>query len=321
MHSKWKIWDFLKSRPNGLSGETRLIAFSCYDPLAFKLIKDHFNYTVFENETLGVVLGKEITSEWFDDNFKSLGLFGNSDSFLIHFADELSEEIKENLLEFDNLIMDNRVLILNFAKDDKFFKKLQKHKSPLIETISIQAPAFWEELELIEYLCKTLQVNLTYPAKEKIKERVPFNLNSYYQLLTQIKINFNDQVEIDVKDILPLFSEIKVDQFELADLFGSKKLKAFYYKIIESMGEGHDIIGNISFLQSHLIKMYDLSYMDAKPKLTKYDKKIMNHSGLWTKDELKRAMNYLSEILIMAKRKDAFLEQKFKSGFLKTLNF
>lgn len=321
MHSKWKIWDFVKARPDILEGDSRVIAFSCFDPLVFKILKESFPKKRFEEEKLGVLLGKEVTTQWFDDNFKSLGLFGNSESFLVHFAEELNSSIKDELAEVENLIIQDRFLILSFSKEDSFYKKLQKSKSTCVETIQIQAPAFWEENETLEFLCDHLKVYLTFGSKEKIKEKIPFNINSYYQLLTQIKVNFGETTNIDVADIIPLFSEVKVDQFELADLFGTKKLKVFYSKMLESISDGNEIIGLLYFLQSHLIKMYDLSYLDKKSKLSKYDKKVMAHSKLWKKNDIVRAINYLAELLILSKKKTPALDQKFKQGFLKTMNF
>jgi DNA polymerase III delta subunit len=321
MHSKWKIWDFLRSRPNVLEGESKVIAFSCFDPLAFKILKERITPSKFAENRLNVMLGKEVTDVWFDDNFNSLGLFGNSDSYLIHYAEELKANIKEDFLKSDNLILTDRYVLLNFTKEDTFYKKLQKDKSPLVETIQIQAPAFWEEDELLSFICEDLKVYLTIQGKQFIREKVPFQINSYYQLIAQLKINYPDKNNIDVSDISPLISELKMDQFQLAELFGSKKLKLFYKKLIEGHEQGHELISVFYFLQSHLLKIYDLSYLDGKSKLTKYDKQIMAQSKLWSKNDLARAITYLGDLLILAKRKDFFFDDKIKRDFFRTMNF
>ena len=178
MHSKWKIWDFFKARPEVLTAPGGIIAFSCFDQLAFKLIKDRFpNKDAFYEGKITVLLGREVSSDWFDDNFLSLGLFGNQESYLIHFAEELSPEVKEKIVTSKELLLDGRYLFLNFSKEDAFFKKILKVEE--IETIQIQAPAFWEESELLDFLCEEYQVYLSYSAKEKIKEKVPFDINNY----------------------------------------------------------------------------------------------------------------------------------------------
>jgi DNA polymerase III delta subunit len=321
MHSKWKIWDFLRSRSSVLESGPRVIAFSCFDPLAFKILKERINSNIFSDEKLNVMLGKEVTDVWFDDNFKSLGLFGNSDSYLVHYSEELNANIKEELLKSENLILNDRYLLLSFTKDDAFFKKLQKDKSPLVETIQIQAPAFWEEDELLSFICDDLKVYLSIQGKQFIREKIPFHINSYYQLVSQLKVNYPDKNNIEPKDIEPLLSELKMDQFQLAELFGSKKLKLFYKKLIDGHDQGHELIGVFYFLQSHLLKIYDLSYLDGKTKLTKYDKQIMAQSKLWAKKDLARAMSYLGDLLILVKRKDFFFDDKVKRDFFKTMNF
>ncbi len=321
MHSKWKIWDFLKSRSDVLVDGPRILAISSFDPLAFKMIKDSINKKKLEGHKLNVVLGKEITTNWFDDNFKTMDLFGNSESYLIHFANEMNSTIGELLLNPENLLLDGRYIILNFTKEDALFKKLQKSKSEIIETVQIQAPAFWEDNELLSFVCDHCQVYLSFPAKNFIKEKIAFDINSYNQLINQIKINFPEKTEITIEDIKPLISEVKVDQFELAELFGSKKLKIFYQKLIELSEQGSGIIVTMYFLQSHLLKMYDLSYLDGKSKLTKYDKQIMAQANLWKKEDLYRAISYIGELLTQSKRKDFFMINHIRQDLLKVLNF
>ncbi len=320
MHSKWKIWDFFKARPEVLTAPGGIIAFSCFDQLAFKLIKDRFpNKDAFYEGKITVLLGREVSSDWFDDNFLSLGLFGNQESYLIHFAEELSPEVKEKIVTSKELLLDGRYLFLNFSKEDAFFKKILKVEE--IETIQIQAPAFWEESELLDFLCEEYQVYLSYSAKEKIKEKVPFDINNYSQILGQIKINFIEQKEVSVEEIIPLITMTKLDQFELANWLGTKSMKKFYEKMISLTNEGIELFSVLYFLQSHFIKMYDLSYMDSKKRLTKYDKQIIAHSKIWTKPQIVRGLNYLGELLIQSKQKDILFEQKLKSGLLKTFNF
>ena len=322
MHSKWKIWDFLKARPEVLSSDKKVIALYCFDPIAFKIIKESINYkNYFAEEKLHVVLGKEITSQWFDDQYKSLGLFGNEDSFLVHFAQEMPVNIKEEFQNIDQLLLDNRFLLLNFTKEDKFFKQLTKLDNEKLEVIQITAPAFWEDGELLDFVCHLDGVYLTIAAKDKIKESIPFQLESYYQLIQQVKINFPNQQNIDVEDVLPLLFEAKVDHFELANLLGLKKMSPFYQKLIAQYTSGADMLGAFYFLQSHFIKMYDPSFLDQKNRLSKYDKQIVSHAKIWNKDEIIRGLNYLGDLTVKLKQKDPRFELEIKSGRLRTFNF
>ncbi len=322
MHSKWKIWDFFRARAEVLNSAVPVLALSTYHPLAFQLIKDQIpKEKYFSDGKLNVLMGKEISKTWWEDNFLSLGLFGNQESYLIHQAQDLNSDIQELLLVPEQLILEGRHVILNFSKENAFYKKLMKLQSPLVESIQIQAPAFWEENELLNFLCEHMKVFLSFQAKEKFREMVPFQLDTYFQVLSQIKINFTDKVNITDQDILPFFTEAKVDHFELANLFGTKKLNLFYRKLVEQMEKGADLISALYFIQSHLVKMYDPSYLDEKSKLTKYDKQVIAHANIWSKAEIARGLNYMSKLLIKAKSKDLFLEQEIKHGLLNTMAF
>ncbi|MBT4792177.1 MAG: hypothetical protein HON90_11445 [Halobacteriovoraceae bacterium] len=316
MLSKWRIWDFLKTRSDVLDENYNIISFLCFDPLAFKIIKDKMK---FPNGPLRVLLGKEVTQDWFDDNLRSMGLFANTESYLIHFAQDLNEKIQDRILKDRELLLDNRFLILNFSKDCSFYKELQK--SNHTESIKIEAPAFWEDHNLLDFLCSQLNVYLSVAGKETIKEKVPFDINSYYQILTQIKINNPNEKSVSPEQILPLLSEQKMDQFELATLLGARNFKQFYNKMLESVTHGNEVIGALYFLQSHFMKMYDLSNLDQKSRLTKYDKQLISHSKLWSKDELMRVLDYLDSLILMSKKKDFLFEQKMKHDLLKTYHY
>ena len=128
MHSKLKLWDFINQKKCLVSSaNSKAIAISTFDPLAFKFIKDSIDYSKFSDSKLHVISGKELTLNWIEDNFKSLGLFGNDESFLIQHADEMNKQCKDLFIdEFESFNLDDRFLILNFNKEEVLFKKLIK---------------------------------------------------------------------------------------------------------------------------------------------------------------------------------------------------
>jgi hypothetical protein len=318
MHSKWKIWDFLKSNPKVITSKSMgAIAYSCFDPIAFKFVKDRFSYDLFSESNLSVISGKEVSLNWIEDNFKSLGLFGNTESYLIQHADEMNQECKDEILNIESFLLDGRFLILNFNKEEKLFKKLVKLDS--IETHQIQAPAFWENGNLLNFLCDEMGVLLNFDAKSLILDKVPATIVDYYNLLSQVKINYTDKVNITAIDITELLGDSKIDNFEFATLFGSKKIKQFYKHLIDLNCDHNELRGIFYFLQSHLTKVYDPTYLGQKSKLTKYDRQIMSQANIWNQSDLKKAINYFGDLEHAAKTKDSFLIAKLRKDYLRTI--
>ena len=74
---------------------------------------------------------------------------------------------------------------------------------------------------------------------------------------SQIEINFPEKLDITADEIDPLVKKSKIDQFELAELFASKRFKYFYEKLL-FLDDLEDMRRVFLFMQSHLIKVLDL---------------------------------------------------------------
>ena len=320
MHSKWKVWDYVKTRRQGIQNSSpSILVFKTFDPIVFKFVKENFSNDRFSEEKLHIVLGKEVTTQWLDDNFRTMGLFGNQESFLIHFADEMSKEVKDMLLKPEDLLLDNRYLILNYAKSDAFLKNLQK--SDAAEVVEIQPPMFWENDKLLDFVASEQNVLLDYDAKQFILEQTEPEISTYYSLCNQLAVNYPKNKSISLEMVKEYTSKNKMDNFEFATLFGGKKIRAFYDKLIHLDADLNDLRSIFYFLQSHMLKVYDTSYLDSKKTLTKYDKQILSQSKLWKPAELEKVIAYFAKLELGAKRKDTFLIDEVRRDFLRTMNF
>lgn len=316
MHSKWKIWDFFYSRETLLkSGECRVFAFQSFDPFAFRIIKEKYFKVFNESEKPKTMMGKDITLSWLEDNFCSLGLFGNTQSYLILNADQLSKECRELLSNPEKLILNDCYLFLDFEKEDELVKKLKK--SELAEVIKIEAPAFWEYDKLLDFVCSVKKVYLTTEAKLLIIDKLTPEIGSYFNIVTQIEINFPGKMNISDTDIAALVKNTKVDHFELAELFASKKFKYFYDKVLY-LESSDDMRSVFRFMQSHLLKVLDPSFTEKKSKLTKYDRQIMSQSSAWQKKSLEKAIVYFSELELLAKTKNPLIKARLQRDKLRT---
>lgn len=315
MLSKWKLWDFFKANPRSVDPERKgLYAVHCFDPIVMKLFKDQIPKNYFADERLRILTGKEVTAEWLEDNLKTMGLFGNTESYLIHFAEELSSEAREILLE-EGLLLDERYFILSFSKNDDFFKALASKEN--VTGIEIQAPMFWENREFLEFFSNQTGVYLDYKASQLLQESVEATCSNYLNVLEQLKINFGSD-SIDVKKLEEVLSKERLDQFLLAEMFGSKRFSAFYKSLLGAGVDNVALLRFFAFMQKHMGKICDPSYLDSKKKLSKYDRQILSCSKIWNKGQALRSIEYFKELETDAKLNRPLLSHKIKRDYLRS---
>jgi DNA polymerase III delta subunit len=309
MLSKWKIWEFTKSTHINL--KPGLHAINSYDNFLNTLIKG----AVTKNISLSTLDAPSITTSWVDDNFKSLGLFGNTDSFCINFADKLVPDVKEALLS-DDLMLEDRYLILMFDKSDDFFKEITKKDS--VHGIKIEAPAFWENDKLLDFVAAKEGVQLSFPAKQTILEFVESNIGSYYNIINKLKVNYDsDTITDQMLDLV--IDKDRLDSFEMASLFGFKKMAGFYKKILDIDPDFETLRSLFYFLQTHMAKISDPRYIEKKSKPSKYDKQILSQSKVWKDGELVLVMDFLRSLELKAKTKSSFLKSDLRSAYYRSL--
>src|SRR5690554_4961568 len=188
MLSKWKLWDFFKANPASVSPEQKgVYAVRAFDPIVTKLFREQIPQNYLGDEKLKPVMGKEATRDWVEDNLKTLGLFGNTESYFIHFAEEIPREAQEALLA-DDLLLEDRYLILSFSGNSDFFAELCGKER--VRGIEIQAPMFWENREFLEFFSSYTGVFLDYRASQLLQESVEATCSNYLNILEQLKINF-----------------------------------------------------------------------------------------------------------------------------------
>lgn len=313
MHSKWQIESYLKINPKGISpNEDGLHTFFTYDPLIIRFIKDSFSTDMF-NGSLTTLSGKEVSENWLEDNFCSMGLFGNSDSFFIHNAESLSSNCQEVILNND-LILESRHFILSFESKSPFYKKIIKKNE--FNHIEIEPPKFWETAKLLDFFADQLRVYLSYQAKNKILNSVNHTCQEFFNTINILNLNFPSEKEISVQMVEEVLNITKIDKFQLAETYSLKKQNEFFKQII-GLEMNFEVFRSLfNFMQSHLIKLIDPSYTNKKNYLTKYDKQIVNCSKLWTKKELQHEIQFFENLEVMCKRKSFLLEHSIKSAYL-----
>ncbi len=315
MHSKWQIWDFFSSfKRDYLATFNGVLALNSFDPLCLKMMKD-FLQRGAEGRVIHHKIASEVSKNWIEEEFQTLSLFGGADCFFIHQAQDLKADILEVL---NKLELTDRFLILSYEADTAGWKKLIKDGA--IATLVIEPPRFWELSKLLDFTSSYLRLPLSYEAKAWILDALENNLSVFYNTCTVLKLNFPEAKEISVQDVKSLFTLDKLDQFAMASLFTRKKFGDFYDRLVALEGDFDKMRGFFNFMQSHLIKLADTSYLAAKPRLTQYDKDLQSTAKLWQAAEITLEIERFNHWEVKSKKKDAFLWSELRQTYLQVIN-
>lgn len=314
MHSKWQIWDFFSSyNRDTLKTFEGILALNTFDPTCLKFVKDYLTRGL-DDKIIYYKMAAEVTKGWIEEEFQTLSLFGNSESFFIHQANELPADILEILT---NTEVTGRFVILSFENEQAAWKKLVKEGK--VSTLVIESPRFWEFNKLLDFVCSYLRLPLGYEAKNWILEAMENNLGTFYNACSLIKLNHPDAREVGIKDVKELLTLEKLDQFQMASLIARKKQKEFFEKLIALEGDFEKMRNFFMFMQSHLVKMADPSYLSQKPRLTQYDKDIQSTAKLWKTPDLMKEIERFNRWELLSKRKDSHLWHEIKEAHLRSL--
>jgi hypothetical protein len=315
MHSKWQIWDFFSSfQRNYLSSLNGTLAINSFDPLCLKMMKD-FLVRGSEGRVIHHKLASELSRDWIDEEFQTLSLFGGADCFFIHQAQDIKADILDHL---SKLKLSDRFVILCYEAEGVSWKKLIKDS--VVGTLVIEPPRFWEISKLLDFVANYLRLPLSYEAKAWILDALENNLSVFYNTATVLKLNFPDSKEISVNEVKSLFTLDKLDQFALASLFTRKKFLDFYDRLVMLEGDFSKMRGFFNFMQGHLTKLADTSYLAQKPRLTQYDKDLQSTSKLWTREEITVEIERFNQWEIQSKSKDSFLWNDLRQIHLRVMN-
>jgi hypothetical protein len=268
----------------------------------------------FGDKVVHYKMASEISRDWLEEEFNTLSLFGNSESFFVHQAQDLSNDLIDYISQLE---VTGRFLLLSFENEQASWKKVVKDKK--LSTLVIESPRFWEFNKLLDFVASYLRLPLSYEAKGWILEAMENNLVTFYNICCLIKLNHPDSKEVGVSEVKELLTLEKLDQFQMASLIARKKNKEFYEKLTQLEGDFEKMRGFFMFMQSHLIKMADPSYLADKPRLTQYDKDIQSSSRLWKSPELMSEIEKFNTWEILCKRKDPQVWHLIKESYLKAL--
>lgn len=314
MFSSFFPWEFINNFPHLLEEKKKgLYAFSCYDPYLEKIFLNTIPNSFLEEEKWRVLSGEEVTVSWIENNIATQDFFSNDQSIKVLIAQNLPTETQEYILKGD-IDWGNKYFFLLFSKENKFFEKLKKKND--VHVLKIKEPRFWEMGNLLKFLCDQTGIRVSYDVQNLILETITNQPKEFILALKDLALLGGDLSKLSREDAKRIISKNKIDQFELAKLWGQKKKKSFYEQLLALEGD-YDNLGQIfRFMQSHAAKLVDPSYAQEKAKLSQYDKQIQSHARLWTSGELRDELRFFGECEIDTKSKSPMLVHKLRSRLI-----
>ncbi len=305
MFSSFFPWEFKSNFPTLLKeGQFGLHAFSCYDPFLEKIflnsVPDHY----LEGGKWSVLNPQEITVTWLENNINTLDFFSAGQSYKVLMSELLSPSVQEFLLN-EKIDWGNRYFLLSFQKENKFFDKLKKKEE--VHSYKIKTPNFWDYDKLMKFICEQMSLPLSFAVQSYLVEHTPSEASEYIHVLKKIALLGKPIQSLSVQDIQAELEHDKFDTFLFAKLWASKKHQSFFKKILPFVNDHIEMIKFFGFMQSHIIKMSDTSYMASKSRPSKYDKEIELHSKMWSKAELRDELKFFGNCEILAKQKSTEL--------------
>ncbi len=309
MYSNFNPWEFKQNYPHLLTeGNYGLYALSCYDPyiekLFLNLVPHHFIDGGWK-----VISGPEVTVAWLEDHLSTLDFFSANQSFKVLMCEQMPQKAKDFLLN-EKIEWGNRYFLLSFLKEDKFFDKCKKRKD--FYSLKINEPKFWEQGKLIKFLCETTGIYLPLNVQNTILELVPNEPGELILAMKKLALLTGNPQKVTVTQAKEVLGLNRIDQFEMARVWGERRFSDFYKDLLQLSGDFDGLIVFFRFMQGHIIKMIDPSYMREKNKLSKYDKQIESQGRLWSRAELTDELRFFSECEILAKGKSKDLTNQLR---------
>ncbi|WP_372652951.1 hypothetical protein [Halobacteriovorax sp.] len=312
--SKWFPWDFLKANQETVNpARPGIYFFQFCDEFISHILLELMPKKLVDSGNFFKVNAAEITPDWIEEKFKTISLFGNNESYLVIESQNLPLKTKK-WLEENPLSIADQFLIFSFSKPSKNFDQLSKKVDA--EFIRIDAPRFWEGLQHLEFICNYFKLTLPMNVKNYLLASVENSSYEFFQAANLISLYFPGGTDTKLEYVQKLIRPSKLDHFQLANLFGTKKRSHFFGMISSKDIEFEQLRSLFTFMQGHLFKMLDTSYCEGKSRLSKYDREIQSHAKAWTADELQRESRIFGELEVEAKSKSPLLKNRLRLEYL-----
>ncbi len=307
-------WDIMGKHSYLLEESQKgLYAFQCYDPYIEKIFLNKIPSHFYGESGRIVMEGSDVTLDWFKENIESLDFFSSDQSYLV-LQGELVPKDTLDYIAKSEIDWGERYFLILFHTEAKVLALLKKKKDATV--IKVEAARFWEGQKLLQFLCDQIRLSLPYNIQNYIVEAIPSEPGLLIQSLKKINQHLKEGGSLDLEIIKKIISVEKIDQFEMARLYGEKRWPLVFEKLLIHTSDYDGLMHIFRFLQGHLIKVADPSYIRKKSRPSKYDKNIETQSSLWKMSEVRSELSFLASCETLSKSKSSDLVNKLRMRLL-----
>ena len=196
--------------------------------------------------------------------------------------------------------------VMVFAPRSAFFEALKKEKKG--QLFKIEAPRFWEGEKLWEFICQKMSVRFSPPVRRYLLDSLPHEVRDFIGVIKHLKLHFPDTGKITLEEIESIVEPSTLNSFELATVFNEKKFNVFFEFLWKTHLDFDTLRSFFSFMQGHLGRLADPSYLQKKRTRSRYDKSIEFFSQKFNLEELRTYCRLFGELEILAKQKSLKLK-------------
>lgn len=302
-------WEYFEqSCPLPPEGVTALC---CYDPFIERMALSRIERQ--RGGTWQKISLKEVGNQWFENRFLCRGLFDQEESYLFLDAHEAQRPLKEKVLSMVEQ-MEKKCVLFVFQRREYLLEGLQKH--PKVQIWNIKAPSPWQKDKLFDFLSAKMNLQLPSPVRTYLLDCVE-EVQEIVNALKMIKIHASPGVPLTLELVKGLVKSARVDLFKLGHLYGERKFALFYGELLQQDFPYDEYRNLFSFLQGHLIKIYDPSYGANKEHRSRYDRRIEEERKEWpNREEIVASIQKMANLEIMAKEKNPLLQGKLRAEYV-----
>ena len=309
MPSNWKIRDYY-------FGLEKNIALT---PLLIE-VRDEFVASVLRRQIkeylprLRIFFAHEVTVGLLEDELLGLNLFSQKKHCFILNAHDLSKGVIDFLFntEIDWLQVPSTFLstkanpLLN-----KFFAREGHHHY-------LEWPKFWEMGELLELFVSHYGLSLDGEAKRFLVDSLEQTSRHYFEACHLLKSEYPEGTSLNAHDVERVIKKNRFDPFILGSQLGSRNFQEFYATLVNRDYSFDEMRQAFLFLQSHVVKLLDSSYVKRKSRPSQYDRQIVAHGKKWQTAELVELLQQLARFELASKEKDSSLKNQLRLHYLRS---
>ena len=289
-----------------------------HNPLLVE-VEDEFVASVLRRqmrEALGEVrffFGQELTVPIFEEKLLGLDLFSRNEPLLIWDAHQMPKESVNFLLAADVDWGQKRAIFVAGKKSkilSDFFAQ-QGHRQ------RVELPRFWQMEQLLDFFAKHFELSFDREGKRFFVDSVEQSSRRYFELCSRLRGEYPTLKVLGRREVAEVLSGgARLDKFALARHLGEGNLLALFGALAGEEHSFEDLRQIFSFLQSHVVKLLDPSYLEGKGKLSSYDRQILAQSGKWRGEASGEMLRKLGEWELACKKRDSGLKNRLRMASL-----